>query len=504
MYVFYFLQLENDLENYMRYKLQGVKKRLKKNVVPHIFECQKTKKTVPRQTGQKRRRLHEIADVLSPSTSSVPSYMQSGNSDEVTESQVYSSTGRLMVNQETQTDIVPLSAVMIDQCTQVKAEDLVPPVIRVHKSVQVKPVKPHFRSRAQNTDRVITKSQETSTETIEPLPATIRMFEPELPEFSDAETDLTAQEDSDDVYDDEEDLSADEEISDDDELKLSMRSNFVTLIQKHPRLLIGVPQHSYFLVSFLSKTTKCSELNILITLKKIRLNDSYAVLSLHFGMSISNIARIVKETSVRLANVLKDFIVWPEDEKIQENLPIAFRARFFKVVSIIDCFEVEIERPTNPKNQALTWSDYKKCNTLKYLISCTPDGLITFISEGYGGRASDTVIVKDCGYLERLSHGNHVMTDRGFKHMETSLNQVGCELVRPPSVATNVQSTKKEVVLSKQIASLRIHVERVIRRLREFKLIAPHACVDHHLICNFDNFVNIACGLVNLQDHLIK
>lgn len=66
------------------------------------------------------------------------------------------------------------------------------------------------------------------------------------------------------------------------------------------------------------------------------------------------------------------------------------------------------------------------------------------------------------------------MADRGFKHLEQCLKKAGITLVRPPSVETGVKMSKTEAKFTKQIASLRIHIERVIRRLREFRMLKPH------------------------------
>lgn len=73
-------------------------------------------------------------------------------------------------------------------------------------------------------------------------------------------------------------------------------------------------------------------------------------------------------------------------------MPIPFR-RYSSIQSIIDCLEIEIPKPSDPIKQSLTWSEYKKCNRLKYLISSTPDGFINFVS-GFNGRCSDVLIVK--------------------------------------------------------------------------------------------------------------
>jgi len=37
-----------------------------------------------------------------------------------------------------------------------------------------------------------------------------------------------------------------------------------------------------------------------------------------------------------------------------------------------------------------TWSQYRNNNTVKYSLSTTPRGTISFISKGYAGRASYT------------------------------------------------------------------------------------------------------------------
>ncbi|GBP46174.1 hypothetical protein EVAR_24581_1 [Eumeta japonica] len=107
----------------------------------------------------------------------------------------------------------------------------------------------------------------------------------------------------------------------------------------------------------------------------------------------------------------------------------------------------------------------------------------------------------NCYYLVNLIQEQ---TDRGFKHVEVYLRKMGVLLVRPPSVVSGAKLTKSEAKETKQIASLRIHVERVIRRLREFNMLKPHACLNLSLVKVLDDVITIACGLINIQDSLIK
>lgn len=204
-----------------------------------------------------------------------------------------------------------------------------------------------------------------------------------------------------------------------------------------------------------------------------------------------------------MAHVLQTLMYCPDKNSLKKVL-IQFRLNFNNVVGIIDCFEIQIEKPSNALHQALTWSEYKKCNTLKYLICITPDGLIIFISQGYGGRISDVELFEKSGIMDVLPERCALMAERGFKQIQTILHKKHIKLVRPPSVSTQQKSTKEEVLLTKRIASLRIRVERVIRRIREFSLLEPHSTIDHYIIPYIDSVIKIVTSLINLQEPVIK
>ncbi|KAJ8928978.1 hypothetical protein NQ314_018383 [Rhamnusium bicolor] len=194
---------------------------------------------------------------------------------------------------------------------------------------------------------------------------------------------------------------------------------------------------------------------------KIKLNDSLSRLGDSFGMSTSNTLKTFKQSVVQIEHYLKTLIYWPEKSKIKQLLPIAFRARYNNVQSIIDCLEIQVEKPSDPVKQAITWSEYKKCSTLKYLISSTFDRSINFISKGYGGRISDSLLIEDSGYLEIVPVGCGVMADRGFKDIAKLLHERNCKLIRSPSESSAGKSTKAEVLETKRIVSLHIHIERL-------------------------------------------
>lgn len=101
-----------------------------------------------------------------------------------------------------------------------------------------------------------------------------------------------------------------------------------------------------------------------------------------------------------------------------------------KLTVILDCFEIFIERPKNLYSSAECWSNYKHHRTIKYLIGITPQGAISFISEDYGGRASDKFITENSGFLDHLELRSVVLADRGFL-IHDSVNQIRAHLNIP-------------------------------------------------------------------------
>lgn len=193
---------------------------------------------------------------------------------------------------------------------------------------------------------------------------------------------------------------------------------------------------------------------------------------------------------------------------------MSFQYAFGKQVTvIIDCFEVFIERPTNLLARAQTFSNYKHHNTIKILIGITPQGTVCFVSEAWGGRTSDKYLTENCGFLENLLPGDMVMADRGFTICE-SVGLKQAKLVIPAFTKGKSQLHPVDVERTRGIASVRIHVERVIGLLRRKYTILEGTLPTDFLSSNrsgtpdakipmIDRIIRVCSALVNLCPPII-
>lgn len=131
------------------------------------------------------------------------------------------------------------------------------------------------------------------------------------------------------------------------------------------------------------------------------------------------------------------------------------------------------------------------------------DGLIIFISRAYGGRINDVELFKISGIMNVLPKNSEIMADRVLKNIDNILQKQNIKLSRPLSVLASRKQSKEEAILTKKIASLRIHIERLIKRCREFDFFKPLATVNHCDVSHFNPVLKIASGLINLQYPII-
>ncbi|CAH3176635.1 unnamed protein product, partial [Porites lobata] len=159
-----------------------------------------------------------------------------------------------------------------------------------------------------------------------------------------------------------------------------------------------------------------------------------------FGVSISLVSRICITWINLLYYELKDIFPFPTQELVRKNMPEEF-AEFATTRIILDCTELFIQRLSAMLAQSETWSDYKHHNTWKLLVGVTPNGQV----------------------------GDNIMVDRGFDIKD--IVPEGVTVNMPPFLAGRNQLTAAETEETMTIASVRIHVERAIGRIKTYHIL---------------------------------
>lgn len=103
-------------------------------------------------------------------------------------------------------------------------------------------------------------------------------------------------------------------------------------------------------------------------------------------------------------------------------------------------------------------------------------------------------------FLKLIEPGDEIMADKGFPQIKSELLKCKCTLVMPP-FAINSQFTREEVLEGYSIASVRIHVERAIQRIKLFKIL-DHILIE--LMPHMDKIMYVAGVLANNKEPLIR
>lgn len=82
---------------------------------------------------------------------------------------------------------------------------------------------------------------------------------------------------------------------------------------------------------------------------------------------------------------------------------------------------------------------------------------------------SDKAITNESGILDLLDDGDNIMADRGFDIKD--ILPPGVDLNLPPFKGKRDQLTAQEVEDTARIASVRIHVERAIGRIKNYHIL---------------------------------
>lgn len=238
---------------------------------------------------------------------------------------------------------------------------------------------------------------------------------------------------------------------------------------------------------------------LFFVLFRLRTGSDVTIVAHVAGCSASTFSKLFTTWVNFLAYELKAMHPFPTS---RPRLLIRAFKKFPHVSVVLDCTEVFTKRPSGLLNRKHLFSTYKHHNTVKFLVGISPSGYIMYMSDMWGGRASDQYITRECGLLNKLRPGQEVMADRGFL-IEDDLASRNIRLHIPSFLGRDrVQLSAGEVTQTRRIAEARIHVERAIRRIKEFKILSGEVALT--MLHVLEQVMQVCAFLTNFQPPIVK
>lgn len=249
------------------------------------------------------------------------------------------------------------------------------------------------------------------------------------------------------------------------------------------------------------RSTRLDE-EMFYTLVKLNLGLQTKDCAVRFGMSSSRFSSIFTAWVTLLAQQLELICKMPPMTDTDSREEANCFDEFPNVRVVVDCTELFAETPSSLRVHKQFHSNYKHHSTVKFLVGMNTGGAITYISEMYGGRASDKFITNDADdFLTSLNPGEKVMADRGFTIQEDL--PAGVRLVIPSfKHRDKSQFTKYELQMNKKISEARVHIERAIRRIKQFQILKNEMKLTQVEV--YSNIFKACAYLVNFQDPFLK
>lgn len=101
-----------------------------------------------------------------------------------------------------------------------------------------------------------------------------------------------------------------------------------------------------------------------------------------------------------------------------------------------------------------------------------------------------------------LEPGDVVLADKGFPQIKSYFDEQGkgVVLVMPPFLREGT-FTKQQVQETEKIASVRIHIERIMQRIKTFHITSTLLISE---LTHIDEIIFMVCALVNLQPPILR
>ena len=222
---------------------------------------------------------------------------------------------------------------------------------------------------------------------------------------------------------------------------------------------------------------------VLMSLLYLRHNVSHAVVGELFGVS----ADTSENTFHEVVFVLRDVCPaerWEAEKRWRKGEPTWTPEAVDR--ALIDSFESPVRRPSLNERQKRVYSGKKKCHTLKTQVVTDAQGEILDLDAGHRGPAADKKIYEQSGVARQYPHATK-QGDSGY--------QGTADMEVPHKKPKGGELTEAQKAENRQKASVRVHVEHGIRRIKSWRIVRED---DRLALGLFPMIASAVVGLVQM------
>jgi hypothetical protein len=227
---------------------------------------------------------------------------------------------------------------------------------------------------------------------------------------------------------------------------------------------------------------------VLLVLIYLRHNVAHEVVGALFGVSADTSENLFHEI-VPLLRELLPANRFEAEKRFRREGPSLQVEQMDRI--LIDSFETAIPRPSQKQRQKRVYSGKKKRHTLKTQIVTDRAGEVLDIDAGHRGPAADKTIYEASDVAEQFPQASK-QGDLGYQ------GTAGIEV--PHKKPRGGELTDEQRQENRALASVRVHVEHGIRRVKGFKIVRENYRLATGL---FPMVASAVVGLVHLNRILL-
>ncbi|XP_049531274.1 uncharacterized protein LOC125948840 isoform X1 [Anopheles darlingi] len=293
------------------------------------------------------------------------------------------------------------------------------------------------------------------------------------------------------------------------------------MVHEFPTLFLGLRRNRMFLINSLAQCFDLNQRDIILTLRKIKLNESSARLAVIFGLGVNEVDLLVHKNVPKIADCLRNFILWPDDFTMKLNVPIKLRQHFSRIHLILNYLVVRVNQNVVRSlsllaniDSAASYCPTEQCHKLKFLIASTLDGCVCFISRAFGIQTDDEQVLSQSGFLTKFKTNTNLIAGQNFHHFEDRLanghdhanNNGGRNHDDDdddhPHGATEEEPFEdivSEKISKSRTFKLKNYIENILENFQNHQILHPQTCIDCRTFPLLDDIVVIVGALINLQ-----